>query len=158
MKTRNRFFNGDVLSALALLAPGLGLLAYSYAGASGGGINAASTDSPMQLPRLLLGAWILLGLLVLAQALHTPQPRAENVSGSRVWPLIALTTVMAAALPALGYLIPVSMGLGLLLIVLGERRPLRGLLAFAILGPGLWYLFHHALGIRLPAFLSGGLF
>lgn len=158
MRKHANVLNGDVLSALALLAPGLGLLVYSYAGASGGGINAASTDSPMQLPRILLGAWILLGLVVLVQALLKPQASSERFEDRSVWAFMGVVTVMAIALPFLGYLIPISLGLILLLALLRERRIVQGLVAFVLLGPGLWYLFHHALGIRLPSFLSGGLF
>ena len=62
------------------------------------------------------------------------------------------------SLPVLGYAVAVTLGLGGLLWILGERDPLRFAVTLILLGPGLWAVFHHLLGLRLPLLVSGGAF
>ena len=146
----------EVIVAIGLIAVAVAMVASSFA--TDGGVNAASSDSPMRLPRILLGIWIALGLACAIRAALFPEPSGDmQLQPSRILPFVGLVAVMVLLLPMLGYLVSVTLGLAGLLWILGERNPLRGGLALLLLGPGLWFLFHHVLGLRLPVLLSGGL-
>ena len=147
----------ELVVSLGLVAVAVAALVASFDG--GGGVNAASTDSPMRLPRILLGIWIAFGLAcairaaVLAEKVAPVRPK-----GWAIALMAMLVSLIAGLLPVLGYLVPVTIGLAGLLYILGERNPVRGGAALLLLGPGLWFLFHHVLGLRLPVLLSGGAF
>ncbi len=148
---------GEAAVAAGLIA--LAALAYAASFAAGGGVNAASTDSPMRLPRILLAIWGALGLVCLIRAVVVAAP-AEDASFApgRLLPFAGLVVLIVLAIPFLGYLVAAGVGVAGLLWILGERNPVRGGAAFLLLGPGLWFLFHHVLDLRLPVLLSGGMF
>ncbi|MEQ3625410.1 MAG: tripartite tricarboxylate transporter TctB family protein [Celeribacter sp.] len=151
----------------AELAVTLGLLAVAVAAfaaswASVGGVNAASNDQPMRLPRILLVLWAGLAVACAARAafvpMAAPTSRTARVGAGRVTTFAAVLLLTAVSLPLLGYLLPITIGLAILLWLLGERSPLRFTVALLLLGPGLWAVFHHGLGMRLPLLISGGAF
>lgn len=133
------------------------VLASSYVAV--GGINAASTDQPMRLPRILLGIWIVLSTgCALRAAFWAPPATGGERQTAKVVSFIVVLLLTAVALPVLGYAVAVTLGLGGLLWILGERDPLRFAVTLTLLGPGLWAVFHHLLGLRLPLLVSGGAF
>ncbi|GAA4223986.1 hypothetical protein GCM10022290_26280 [Sagittula marina] len=149
--------NSDRILCLGLVTLAMAAFGWSFIG--GGGINAASTDQPMRLPRILLGLWALLGVgcaLRPARSDDTSDGRAQHLG--RTTALIGMLFLVAVSLPTLGYLVPVTGGVAVLLWLLEERRPLPFAVSLAVLGPGLWALFHHGLGLRLPLMMSGGVF
>lgn len=148
---------GEFVVALALVAIAVLAFLTSLTGSEQG--NVASTDSPMQLPRILLGIWMVLGLLCTVMAgFLAPKGRAGSYRVYRVALFAVILSAVSLGILFLGYLIPVTLGLGAMLLCLGERQPLRFALTLLILGPGLWALFHHGLGLRLPLLISGGVF
>lgn len=138
---------------------GMAFVAFISSFSGSGGINAASIDSPMRLPRILLGIWAALGLACASRVMFRG---GTTESGSlqlhRLLAFGAVLLAIAVALPFLGYLLTVTIGLAVLLCLLGERHPVRFGAALLLLGPGLWALFHHVLGLRLPLLMSGGMF
>ncbi|ATI41568.1 hypothetical protein CBW24_05835 [Pacificitalea manganoxidans] len=152
----------------AELAVTLGLLAVAVAAfaaswASVGGVNAASNDQPMRLPRILLVLWTVLALACAGRAALVPAasgtaPSTARAGAGRVTAFAVVLLMTAVSLPLLGYLLPVTIGLAILLWLLGERSPVRFAVALLLLGPGLWAVFHHGLGMRLPLLISGGAF
>lgn len=147
----------ELIVTLCLI--GVALVAFISSFSVSGGINAASVDSPMRLPRILLGIWAVLGV---GCAIRVMLPGGSNEDGSiqppRVLVAGAVLLAIGVALPFLGYLLTIGVGLAVLLWLLGERHPVRFAAAFLLLGPGLWALFHHLLGLRLPLLISGGVF
>lgn len=135
----------------------------------GGRGNLAAGDTPDALPRILLFAWVGLGLAdILRQVVgsRTSSPAtdgdpAEGVrdksQGSALAGVMALTLVLSIAIVFAGYLLPVLICLPVILFLTGTRKAMPFAAAFLLLGPGLWFLFHHMLGIRLPILLPGGL-
>lgn len=147
----------EVIVTLCMIGVAMAAFATSFSGTGGG--NAASNDSPMQLPRILLVLWVVFGVICAARAVFWAEPEeAGQIHVKRTVVFAAVLVLTALALPFLGYLVPVTLGLFALLWCLGERDPLRFAFTLAVLGPGLWFVFHHALGLRLPLMISGGLF
>ncbi|SNY91091.1 Tripartite tricarboxylate transporter TctB family protein [Cohaesibacter sp. ES.047] len=152
------FLNAEIMVAVssAIIVGGLTLYALT---STGGGMNAASSDSPMRLPFILLAVWGVLSIAIIIRAVRKSVAKRVDLGRVREVCLICLLMiVMTVGFQYVGYLIVIVVGLPLLLWRLGESSLVRGTLAFLILGPGMWFLFHHFLGIRLPAILPGGLF
>ena len=144
---------------------GAAFLVSAFAGAGAGTGNLAAGDTPDALPRILLFAWVGLALADIVQQLlagrsdRVPAGGAETgVRQAHVALVMVISLAMAIAIVFFGYLIPILIGLPLLLYVTGTRSPVAFAASFLLLGPGLWLLFHHLLGIRLPILMSGGLF
>lgn len=142
---------------------GLAALLMWFSFVSGGGINAASTDSPMRLPRILLGLWIILAAGCGIRAIFLPARSPDSSDDipkhlGRAGLMVGVLFLVALSLPYLGYLFSVTVGLALLLLLLRETSPARFTFALLLLGPGFWALFHHILGLRLPLMVSGGMF
>ncbi|MCB8840397.1 tripartite tricarboxylate transporter TctB family protein [Aurantimonas sp. VKM B-3413] len=144
---------------------GVVFLVAAFAGGGAGSGNLAAGDTPDALPRILLFAWVGLGLADLVRQLFAGRGRAEVADGgvagetaqSGVLGVMALALLLAVAIVFAGYLVPVLVVLPLLLYATGTRSPFAFLLSFLVLGPGLWFLFQHVLEIRLPSLLPGGL-
>ncbi|MGN7870654.1 tripartite tricarboxylate transporter TctB family protein [Paracoccus sp. 22332] len=144
------------ISGVALLAA-LGLLVITLQDKRAQ-VNIAAADAPADLPLILLGLWALLSAIIFIRSLMPGQYEDIAPLGlMRQAPIVLILTVTILAMLSFGYLIPVSVGLALVLWLLGERRPLAFGLTWLVLGPGLWALLHHILQIRLPSLLSGGL-
>lgn len=121
-------------------------------------VNIAAADAPTDLPLILLGLWVLLSAIILIRSLMPGQYTDAVALGlTRQAPIVTVLAVTILAMLSFGYLIPMSVGLALVLWLLGERRPLAFGLTWLVLGPGLWVLLHHILQIRLPSLLSGAL-
>ena len=140
---------------------GLVFLFAAFAGKGGGQGNLAAGDTPDALPRILLFAWVGLGIAdllrqFLAMRAADAPPEADEPGKPAVLTVMALSLVLAISIVFGGYLLPILICLPLILFMTGTRSPLALALAFLVLGPGLWFLFHHLLQIRLPVLLSGG--
>jgi len=142
---------------------GLAALLMWFSFVSGGGINTASTDSPMRLPRILLALWIVLAagcgiraILIPARSPVSPGEAPQHLGRAAL--MVVVLFLLALSLPYLGYLFSVTVGMALILMLLRETSPLRFAGALLLLGPGFWTLFHHILGLRLPLMVSGGMF
>ena len=147
---------GRALVTLALVALATGLLVHSTAPRYHTGI-AASAPNAMVLPQVLLVLWIGLGLAALVGDLRA----SRRVDGGRLRPALLLAAALLATavlLPRVGFLIVITPLVPACLVALGERRPVPLVGATLLLGPGLWYLFHHQLLIRLPSVATGGAF
>ncbi|TFL16050.1 tripartite tricarboxylate transporter TctB family protein [Jannaschia formosa] len=110
----------------------------------------------MILPRGLLIAWGGMAAAAMAAEWLRPAPSDRDGTGTALW-LAGVFLAGAIALPFAGFALTIAPVTFAALVVLGERRPLVLLAATALLGPGLWALFHHVLLIRLPSILPGGL-
>ena len=144
-----------VALAALLLVAALGLLAHTFAPRYAAGMWATAPRA-MILPRAVLLVWAALaGAVLLAEWRGGAAAAAGELRP--VLRLGGLLLVAAVALPWLGFALVVTPLVPAVLLVLGERRPVVLLLATALLGPGLWALFHHVLLIRLPSVLPGGL-
>jgi hypothetical protein len=144
------------ISAVALIV-GIGLLVLTLRDQQTQ-VNIAAGDAPADLPLILLTLWITLSAFILIRSLvPSGRDRFEKIGMARQAPVIVTLAATILGMLAFGYLIPVSVGLAVLLFLLRERRPLIFAAAWLVLGPGLWFLLHHVLQIRLPSFLSGGL-
>ena len=142
--------------AAALAAAGAALLAHSFAARYSTGVI-ASAPNAMTLPRALLGLWVALALAVAVAELRARKGEVSDPVRPALW-LGGLLLLAAVLLPVAGFALAITPLVAASLVVLGERRPLPLLLATALLGPGLWYLFHHVLLIRLPSIVPGGAF
>ena len=144
------------ISAIALIV-GIGLLVLTLRDQQAQ-VNIAAGDAPADLPLILLTLWIMLSAFNLIRSLAPAgRDHFEKIGMARQSPMILTLAATILGMLAFGYLIPVSVGLAVILVLLGERRPLIFATAWLVLGPGLWFLLHHVLQIRLPSFLSGGL-
>ncbi|MBP0618029.1 tripartite tricarboxylate transporter TctB family protein [Jiella mangrovi] len=144
---------------------GAAFLVSAFAGAGAGDGNLAAGDTPDALPRILLIAWVGLALADIARQLLSARservaadPADAGLRNSHVGIVMAVSLALAIAIVFLGYLVPIVIALPLLLYLTGTRAPVAFAASFLLLGPGLWLLFHHLLGIRLPILMSGGLF
>lgn len=135
--------------ALTILVCGGALLWHSF-DPSYGSMGIGSAFSPVFFPQVLLGFWILFGLIVFVEALG--MATAEVPKRNWVNPAL-LTFVLAAAVVALkplGYLV-VSIPLAFLSgWFLGFRRPVWLAVIALVCGVFGWWLFDRALGIPLP--------
>ena len=147
---------GRALLALALVVAAAGLLFHSTQPRYHSGVYATAPNA-MVLPQVLLALWIALGLASLALDLRAP-PASERRAYRPALLVGAGLLAMAVALPHAGFVLTVTPLVLASLVALGERRPLPLLAATVLLGPGLWYLFHHVLLIRLPSVATGGAF
>lgn len=131
--------------ALALLAAGIGLSVVAWNGPA----------DAMLMPRVVLAIWCAMALaLVIVEALrHAPAPRP---SLSPLPLLMGAVLVAAVTMDTLGFLLPALVLVALTLWLFRVRRPLSLLVGTALIGGGLWFLFHHVLLIRLPALLNSG--
>ncbi len=143
------------LPALALLV-GAGVLYWHSLDPRYSAGMFATAPNAMVLPRVLLGGIAVLAAAVLV--MEWGRPLATHTDARRAWMLAAAFAAAALALPFTGFAIMVTALMVVCLLVMGERRPLVLLTVTAITGPGLWYLFHHVLLIRLPSVISGGAF
>lgn len=113
----------------------------------------------MQLPRILLVIWIVLGIFcALYAAFWARAAGPDRYFVGRVVLFGGILLALATGILFLGYLVPMTISVAALLWCLGERQMLRFGLTLLLLGPGIWLLFHHVLGLRLPVLMSGGLF
>ncbi|MGB3553263.1 MAG: tripartite tricarboxylate transporter TctB family protein [Jannaschia sp.] len=141
--------------AAGLLGLALILLVHTYADRYTGGMWATAPNA-MALPRALLSVWAgLAGVVLVAEWRGRVIASADDIRAV-LW-IAALLVAGAALLPWIGFLMAITPVVAGCLLALGERRPLVLILATAFLGPGVWALFHHALLIRLPSVLPGGL-
>lgn len=141
--------------AALLTAAAVALLVHTFDPRYASGMFATAPNA-MVLPRVLLILWA--GLALAGLVVDWRNPEASGRDGLSV--AILLCGVMgtgAVALPAIGFAATVTLLVAAALIAMGERRIPVLLLATAVLGPGLWALFHHLLQIRLPSVLPGGL-
>lgn len=147
--------SAHILFALTLLALGGGLFAHSFASRYDS-MGIGSSVSPVFYPRILLGLWMALSVIVLAQAFLRPGGAGQ---AQRSW--AAPLTIMAAvagsiwAMRYLGYIgiaAPLAFICGWLL---GYRRPLILILVALVIGLASWWLFDRALGIPLPRWRLG---
>lgn len=147
------------LPALALVLAAAALLHHSFAPRYARGMFATAPNA-MVLPRVLLATIGLLACAVLVNEWRAPSGPAAGAQSAalRAWGLAAALTVAALALPHTGFAIMITALIPVCLLLTGERRPFVLLAVTAVTGPGLWYLFHHVLLIRLPSIVSGGAF
>ena len=145
-----------LILAVALAAAGAALLAHSFAARYSTGVI-ASAPNAMTLPRTLLGLWVALALAVAAAELRARTGGRADLVRPALW-LGGLLLLAAVLLPVAGFALTVTPLVAACLVALGERRPVPLLFATALLGPGLWYLFHHVFLIRLPSIMPGGAF
>ena len=144
-----------LLVAGLLLGVALALLAHSYAPRYAAGMYATAPNA-MVLPRVLLALWAGMAAVVLVAEWRAAPARPAGDLRPVLW-LGGSLLLAAVALPHVGFAVMVTPLVGLSLVAMGERRPFVLLLATALLGPALWFLFHHVLLIRLPSILRGGL-
>ena len=142
------------VAALLLLAA-LVLLLHSYAPRYAAGMYATAPNA-MVLPRVLLVLWAGMAAAVLVAEWRATPDRPKGDVAPVLW-LGAFFLVAAITLPFVGFAIMITPLMAAGLVVMGERHPLVLLAATALLGPGLWFLFHHVLLIRLPSIVPGGL-
>lgn len=161
-KSGNPKFDTSCWVSVLLIVVGGVLLFVRYEDAQQEG-NLAATGSVIDLPSLLLIVWLALSFAALIRS-YTKACGAETADELKsreivaLLPIATVTLVMAIGTVYLGYLIPVGLGLPIVMWMLGERRPVQFIFSYLVLGPGLWFLFHHVLEIRLPSLLSGGMF
>jgi len=141
---------------------GMVFLVAAYSGGGAGAGNLAAGDTPNALPRILLMIWVGLGIVDLFRLSFTSaaEKKGEDdaeLPGTAILGVMVLALVLAIAIVFAGYLVPVLIILPLLLYLTGTRTPFAFVLSYLLMGPALWFLFHHLLGIRLPILLSGGL-
>ncbi|WP_308917842.1 tripartite tricarboxylate transporter TctB family protein [Jannaschia sp. LMIT008] len=141
--------------ALLLAAAALALLAHAFAPRYATGIFATAPNA-MVLPKVLLALWGGMALALVAVEWRGTGPVAAGRWATVLW-LGAILVGAALLLPVAGFALTVTPVVFASLLAMGERRPLVLLVATAVLGPGLWALFHHVLLIRLPSILPGGL-
>ncbi|MBO0663131.1 tripartite tricarboxylate transporter TctB family protein [Jiella sp. MQZ9-1] len=157
---------GRLIVSAAFVVASPFFLAASLLGAAGSDMNIAAGDTSQALPHILLVVWVALGLVDLFREATTffRAPAAPDSQGRSdddpvlVLAIMAATVGLAVAIVFFGYMVPIVLILPLLLRLAGVRSLGGGIVAFLILGPGLWWLFNDGLGIRLPALLSGGMF
>ena len=140
---------------LALVALASGLLAHAFDARYATGIFATAPNA-MALPKVLLALWAGLALAILVAEWRAEAAPASGDPRPVLW-LGAMLVGAALLLPVTGFAIVVTPLVLGSLVAMGERRPIVLLAATALLGPGLWALFHHVLLIRLPSILPGGL-
>ena len=159
--TRSNLSN--CLLPLFLLLAGAVLL-YSDIGDNSGGGNIAAAHRSFSLPVALLVIWIGLAALLLVQSLvrlkapssgRLETPPMESV---KLIAAIIITLATAVGTVYFGYLVPVTIGISAFLLAIGEYNPMRLTFGIFLFGPGLWFLFHHVLLIRLPSLISAELF
>lgn len=159
--TRSNLSN--CLLPLLLLLAGAFLL-YSDISSSSGAGNIAAAQRSFSLPVTLLVIWIGLAGLLLVQSLvklkvSSSEPRtASPVEAGKLIAVAIITLATGIGTVYLGYLVPVTIGIAAFLLAVGERNPVRLALGIFLFGPGLWFLFHHILLIRLPSLISADLF
>lgn len=135
--------------ALTILVCGGALLWHSF-DPSYGSMGIGSAFSPVFFPQLLLGFWLLFGLIVLVEAFQLPKTKAPRRNWTNPAALAITLTAAIFALKPLGYLV-VSMPLAFLSgWCLGFRRPVWLAAIAVISGVFGWWLFDRALGIPLP--------
>ncbi len=106
------------------------------------------------MPVVALGLVGLFSLLLLVRALvasgAAEAPSAEYRHASALLPGLVLSAAGAAAVAWLGFLLGGPLLIGALMLLIGERRPIR-LLLVSLLPPALLALFAtHVLGVPLP--------
>ncbi|WP_447895037.1 tripartite tricarboxylate transporter TctB family protein [Vreelandella sp. GE22] len=72
--------------------------------------------------------------------------------------IMALISLIVWITPILGFFIVITTFLPLLLFLIGTKGKWQITIATIILGPAIWFLFHHLLSLRLPTILPGGIF
>ncbi|KPB02343.1 tripartite tricarboxylate transporter TctB family protein [Ahrensia marina] len=140
----------NIIFALALLLLGGALFAHSFA-ARYAAMGIGSPVNPVFFPRILLGLWILLGVVILIKAIRSPVNFKEN---THRWQeplgMIAAVAVSIWAMRWLGYIGvagPLAFACGWLL---GYRRLVILIAIAALSAIFTWWLFDQALGIPLP--------
>lgn len=141
--------------ASILLATAIILMWHSFDGRYARGMFATAPNA-MILPRGLLAIWMTLTVAAFVVDWVRPKTAAGDGLSAAIW-LSGIFLAGAIALPHIGFAAMTTPVIGAGLIAMGERRVLPWLVATATLGPGLWFLFHHILSIRLPSVLPGGM-
>ena len=136
--------------ALALLLLGGSLFAHSFA-PSYATMGIGSPVSPVFYPRILLGLWMFLSLIVLVEAIRVPGNIGQAPqSWSAPLAMVLVMAVSVWAMRWLGYIgiaAPLAFTCGWLL---GYRRIVILILVALLAGAISWWLFDRMLGIPLP--------
>ena len=158
----------DLVVALFMFASGGILFATAITDSQNAVRNAASANAQVQLPAVLAGLWWAFSAFLIGASLFGETEDHGGGSNFNEWrrrvtdfktvAIVVVTAVIAVGMTFVGYLAAVSAGVLAILIILGERKPVQFAVVFLIFGPGLWYLFHNVLLIRLPTYSSGGFF
>jgi hypothetical protein len=128
-----------------LLAAGVGLSFYAWSGPS----------DAMLVPRVVLTLWSVIALAITLTELSRSMP-TRHWAFSPLPMLMVAVLIAAVAVASLGFLLPSLPLVALTLWLFRVRRPLPLVLGTALIGGGLWFLFHHVLLIRLPTLLPSG--
>ena len=141
-----RILNERVLTQLVLLAVAVGLFITTLGSHQG----VAAAQSPVFFPRIILGLWIGLTLIGLAQDLlsHNEVGGIERLGAVALFILAALIYVNLVT--RWGFAVGSAPFAAIGLLLFGIRNPLI-ILAYAIAVPGvIVLLFNHILGMPLP--------
>lgn len=129
--------------------------------ASGTG-NMVANSSSGALTKPLSVIWVLLSTVILIKDLiygflSKESENTENILPFKLLAVMALMSIIIFLIPTLGFLIAITTSLPLLLVLMGTRGKWRVIVATAILGPTIWFVFHHVLLLRLPSIVPGGM-
>lgn len=143
----SRILSEGIVVQFAILVVAVALFASTY------GQSFTATDlaqSPMFFPRIILGLWIVLGLIALGQAIRAQDRTAPISSWGRIAIVVIAAVIYTNMIGSEGFFLPSVVFSAICLPAFGMRNPFV-VAGFAVLLPGaLVLVFNHALGMPLP--------
>lgn len=152
MRTRN------IIAAIILLALGAG---YAVLTAGLPTRNIENTTEPSFFPWVIVVCLLVLSAALLIQGLRMPAagaPAADSTEISRsiyLWGFLAFV-IYLALLPYLGFIAANIPFFAVLMVLYGERRPVRVVGGSVAISLALFFLFREVFLIRLPAGILSG--
>lgn len=139
----------EIIFSVILLLAGLALFAHTFAEEYQTVFVMEGEMSPMLYPRILLGGWSILALIMLVRALKVP-PTVKDFCWSKVFMALGMMFALIVLINLIGFIIPAVLFFLSFALFLGYRRYVITV-CFAIAVPVIiFFIFDRGLGIMLP--------
>ncbi len=139
----------NILSGSIIILFGVAML-LEMAKAQYAGMGEGLGTGPAFFPRILMGAFIITGLLTILNGVRKKGNLLEPINKGKIFVFILITSVLFFSVSCLGFLFSVFPFLLVAMWVMGFRKKLLIVVISLIFSLSSWYLFNFVFEIILP--------